>query len=173
MILNFKHIPYTTQWVEYPDLAPTLSSLNIPPNPKSAPGYFAPYTSPAIKYANGTFGMDSWPIAHALETQYPTPSLHLDNPIVVQVRDLVGNLATPLRPHNIPKVPLILPERSAEYFYATRKEQFGASLQEVERTLATEEAWGKADAPAKELGNLLRKNGGPFFLGETGRFAAD
>jgi hypothetical protein len=29
MILNYKSIAYTTQWVEYPDLGPTLSSLFV------------------------------------------------------------------------------------------------------------------------------------------------
>lgn len=73
-------------------------------------------------------------------------------------------------PHLIPKVPSLLPKRSAEYFYETREKLFGAPLQEVERERATEECWEKAKAPAKEFGDLLRKNGGPFFLGETGEY---
>ena len=27
MVLNFKGIPYTTEWVEYPDLAPKFKAL--------------------------------------------------------------------------------------------------------------------------------------------------
>ncbi|KAF2856035.1 glutathione S-transferas-like protein [Plenodomus tracheiphilus IPT5] len=170
MILNYKSIPYTTQWVEYPDLTPTLSALGIPPIPKTAPGYSADYTSPAIRYANGTYAMDSWPIAHDLEAQYPEPPLHLDDPVVIQVRDLIGDFFTPLRAHLLPRVPYLLPERSAEYFYRTRKVRFGKSLQQV-GSEAGEKNWEDAKNPAKVTGDLLRKNGGPFFLGETVSYA--
>ena len=77
MILNYKRIPYTTEWVEYPDLAPKFRTLNIPPNPKDAPGYFADYSSPCLQYSDGTYQMDSWPIAHELEKRYPEPSLQV------------------------------------------------------------------------------------------------
>ena len=185
MILNFKGIDYKTEWIEYPDLEPTFKSLyvcsnhrqignkltqrsGIPPNDKNAPGYFKDYSSPAIRYPDGTYGMDSWPIAQELERRYPSPSLHLDDPIVVQIRDHVAKLMGPLVPHFIPKVPSLLPKRSADFFYETREKMFGAPLQEVEKNGATEECWEKAKEPAKEAGDLLRKNGGPFFLGETG-----
>ncbi|KAF1841199.1 uncharacterized protein K460DRAFT_322182 [Cucurbitaria berberidis CBS 394.84] len=171
MILNFKGVDYKTEWIEYPNLAPTLKSFGLPPNDKDAPGYFTDYSSPAIRYADGTFGMDSWPIAHQLEKHYPSPSLYLDDPVVVQIRDHVFKLMGPLVPHLIPKVPLILSETSATYFYETREKAFGAPLQEIERTKATEQCWEDAKAPAKEAGDLLRKNDGPFFLGETVSYA--
>ncbi|KAI8936485.1 hypothetical protein NX059_006890 [Plenodomus lindquistii] len=170
MVLNYKGIAYKTEWLEYPDVASTLSSFGIPPAPKDAPGYFVDYTIPAIRYADGSFAMDSWPIAHDLEKQYPEPSLHLDNAIVTQVRDLIGDLFKPLRPHILPRVPLLLPERSAEYFYRTRKEQFGKPLQEVGAE-AGEANWEEAKKQAKVVGDLLRKHGGPFFLGETVSYA--
>lgn len=170
MILNYKRIPYTTQWVEYPDLAPTLQSLGLPPNSPDAPGYYADYSSPAIRYADGSHAMDSWPIAHELDKQYPEPSLHLDDAIVVQVRDLTGVFTTPLRAHIIPRVPWLLPERSAAYFYETRKARFGKSLQDV-ASEAGEANWEEARAPAKKMGDLLRQHGGPFFLGNTVSYA--
>ena len=114
--------------------------------------------------------MDSWIIAQELERRYPAPSLHLDEPIVIQVRNHIGKLLGPMVEHLIPKVPLLLLQRSADYFYETREQQFGAPLPEVEKT-AGEENWKKAEAPAKEAGDLLRKNGGPFFLGETVSYA--
>lgn len=168
MILNYKEIPYTTEWVEYPDLAPKFKALSIPPNPKDAPGYFAEYSSPAIKYADGTYQMDSWPIAHSLEKQYPTPSLHLDDPIVVQIRDHLPNIMDPIRALVIPRVVFLLNERSAEYFHETREKLFGKKLEQVENDADVSECWEKIKGPVKEAGDLLRKNGGPFFLGETG-----
>jgi len=171
MILNYKDIPYTTEWVEYPDLAPKFKALSIPPNPKDAPGYFAEYSSPAIKYANGTYQMDSWPIAHSLEKQYPTPSLHLDDPIVVQIRDHLPNIMGPIRALLIPRVVFLLNERSAEYFHETREKMFGKKLEQVEKDADVSECWEKTKGPVKEAGDLLRKNGGPFFLGETVSYA--
>jgi hypothetical protein len=113
---------------------------------------------------------DSWPIAHELEKRYPSPSLHLDDPIVVQVRDQIGEIMGPIRCFFIPKVPVVLLNKSsADYFFETRKKAFGMELAEVERTQATDEQWEKARAPAKQAGDWLRKNGGPFFLGKTGK----
>ncbi|RYN35847.1 hypothetical protein AA0112_g4820 [Alternaria arborescens] len=172
MVLNYKKIDYTTEWVEYPDLAPKFKSLGIPPNPKDAHGYFTDYSSPAIKHADGTYQMDSWPIALELEKQHPSPSLHFDDPIVVKIRDLQPNLMGPLRSLIIPRVPVaFLNKPSADYFYKTRQELFGKPLEQVEKDANAEECWEKAKAPAKEMGDLLRKSGGPYFLGQTVSYA--
>ncbi|KNG51284.1 glutathione s-transferase [Stemphylium lycopersici] len=172
MVLNYKKIPYTTEWVEYPDLAPKFKALGIPPNPKDAPGYFTDYSSPAIKYADGNYGMDSWPIAHSLEKQYPSPSLHLDDPIVVKIRDHMSVMMWPLVPLLMPRVPVVLLNKpSADYFFESRAKIFGKPLEEMEKGADVEQCWEGARAPAKEVGDLLRKNGGPFFLGETVSYA--
>ncbi|CAO2650788.1 Nn.00g020800.m01.CDS01 [Neocucurbitaria sp. VM-36] len=171
MILNFKGIDYKTEWIEYPDLAPTLKSFGLPPNDKNAPGYFADYSSPAIRYPDGTYGMDSWLIAQELEKRYPSPSLHFHNPIAVQAQGHVDKLKEALILHLIPKVPSLLNKPSADYYYETREKSFGAPLQEVERKSATEECWENAKGPAKEAGDLLRQNGGPFFSGESVSYA--
>lgn len=169
MVLNFKQIPYTTSWTEYPDLAPKLSSLGIPPNDRSAPDYKTEYASPAITLPDGTHMMDSWPIAHKLEELYPSPSLHLDDPIVVRVRDQIANIMKPLTGFVIPKVPKrVLNERSAAYFNETRKDRFGMSLVEVEEKMATGEMWEEARGPVLEAAGWLRERGGPYFWGETG-----
>ncbi|KAL5378353.1 hypothetical protein PMIN03_000597 [Paraphaeosphaeria minitans] len=168
MVLNMKGLDYKTEFVEYPDLVPTLKALGIPPNDPNEPGYFSDYTSPAIRYADGTFAMDSWHIVHALEKQYPTPSLHLDDPIVEKVRNI--SVLGPIVEHLMPKVPNLLTSISSEYFYRTREIMFGKPLQQVEAE-ATEEQWEDMRAKAKEVGDLLRKKGGPFFLGETVSYA--
>jgi glutathione S-transferase len=78
---------------------------------------------------------------------------------------------SPIVPHLIPKVVHILNKPSQDFFYETREKMFGKPLQQVEADGATEECWERAVAPAKEAGDLLRKNGGPFFLGETVSYA--
>ncbi|KAF1975098.1 hypothetical protein BU23DRAFT_588793 [Bimuria novae-zelandiae CBS 107.79] len=169
MVLNMKGIDYKTEWVEYPDLTPTLKGFGLPPNDPNDPGYFTDYTSPAIRYADGTYAMDSWTIVQELEKQYPTPSLHLDDPIVAKLREIP--IMSPIRSHLIPKVPRkLLNKVSADYFYITREERFGKPLDEVERG-ATEEQWEQVKPIAKEIGDLLREKDGPFFLGETISYA--
>lgn len=116
--------------------------------------------------------MDSWAIAHTLERLHPTPSLHLDNSINAQVRDLVTSLADPLRPFVIPKVPAILNPRSAEYFLETRAVRFGKPLTRVLAEDATEKCWQDAGVAVDEVARLLRKDAsGPFFLGKEVSYA--
>ena len=85
----------------------------------------------------------------------------------MQIRDQIGEMFDPLRVHFIPKVVRLLSPRSAEYFEETRAKRFGAPLSEVLEN-AGEDSWKKAEVPIRETGDLLRKHGGPFFLGETG-----
>ncbi|KAF2018679.1 hypothetical protein BU24DRAFT_447328 [Aaosphaeria arxii CBS 175.79] len=172
MALNFKGVDYRTDWIEYPDLAPKLKSFGLPPNDRNAPGVSADYSSPAIRFADDTLMMDSWNIIFELEKRYPEPSLHLDDPIVLQVRDLIAVVRDPLMTLTLPKVPDILPERSAQYFYDTRKVRFGMPLSDYYKSKSVEQCWEEVKAPAKQFVDLLNsKDGGPFFLGETLSYA--
>lgn len=165
--MNFKGIDFKTEWLEYPDLAPTLKSLGVPPNDSKDPEYYTDYTSPAIQYDDGSFGMDSIQIARELEKRYPSPPLHLDNPIVANFS--LAKFQGPLVPHVVSKVlGRLLSERSADYFRRTREDKFGMPLAQVDER-ATEERWEEAKDGVKELVDLLKKNGGPYILGETGK----
>lgn len=131
--------------------------------------------------------MDSWKIIHGdvsttsctlitaneateLEKRHPTPSLHLDDPIVVKIRDHIDALVEPLRANVVPKVPQsLLNKVSADYFELTREQKFGMPLTQVESELGGEKRWEEVKEPAKETADLLKKNGGPFFLGKTGK----
>ena len=167
MILNYKSIPYKTQWIEYPSLAPTFNALGIPPNTSGG----TPYTSPAVRIGSDQYVMDSRPIATELETLYPTPPLHLDSPILSQVEKILPAAHEALRGVWMPQVPRnLLNPISAEYFERTREERFGMPLSQLEREKGGDEAWVKAAPVLEEVGGLLRKNGGPFFLGEEGEF---
>jgi hypothetical protein len=106
--------------------------------------------------------MDSWPIAFELEKRYPELSLHLEDPVVLKIRDHIPKIVSPIVPHLIPKVAHLLNKPSQDFFYETREKMFGKPLQQVEKDGATEECWEKAKVPAKEAGDLLRKYGGPL-----------
>ncbi|PPQ82169.1 hypothetical protein CVT25_015109 [Psilocybe cyanescens] len=69
--LNLKELPYTTEWVEYPDIEPHCQKLGIPPTAKKPDG--SPfYTLPAIHDSStGVYISDSVKIAEYLEKTYP------------------------------------------------------------------------------------------------------
>ena len=62
---------------------------------------------------------------------------------------------------------------SAEYFHRTRKEMLGKHLDEIEKDQNVDQCWKKAEEAAQPVGELLRKHGGPYFLGKTGTFCRD
>lgn len=105
-----------------------------------------------------------------IEKRYPSPSLHLDDPIVVKVRDDISKIAGPLTPELLPKVSRnLLNKSSYDYFERTRHERFGMPLRQLEQEKGGEQAWEAVKQPAKEFADLLKANGGPFFKGETGK----
>lgn len=164
LILNFKGIPYKTEWLEYPDIAPTLKSFGIPP---SEPPCTA-YTSPTIRISD-KYVMDSRKIADVLEKEYPSPSLHLDSPLLKKVEELAPQCITALAPVYIPRAPrYVLNPPSAEYFDRTRAARFGMPLSQLENEKGGESAWKIAEPKWKELGTLLKAEVGPFFMGKTG-----
>ena len=121
-----------------------------------------------VRFPDGTYIMDSKPIAAKLEELHPEPSLHLDWDKLPKVVEHVGNIASTTRPIWMPIIPKILSERSAEHFFRTRKEWFGKSLEEMSKTEGREvERWEKIKPDAKAIGDLIRESGGPYFKGRT------
>ena len=168
LIFNLKKIPYKTTWLEYPEIAPKLESLGLAPNTEGAS-----YTSPAIVLPDGRPFMDSRIIAAELENLHPSPSLHLNSPVLPQVEALMlKTVSLPLRGVIMPKIPKnLLNPPSAEYFERTRAKRFGCPLSELEKKTSEDEAWKNAEPAIYELAELLKKQSGPFFLGETVSYA--
>ena len=165
LILNLKGIPYKTDWLEYPDIAPTLKPFGIPPSEPPASAYSCPTIRISDKYV-----MDSRKIANVLEKEHPLPSLHLDSPILKKVEELAPQCVMPIGPVFMPRIPrVVLNPRSAEYFEHTREERFGMTLSQLEKEKGGESAWKAAEPKWKELGTLLKAKGGPFFMGKTGK----
>lgn len=117
--------------------------------------------------------MDSWPIAQELEKRYPSPSLHLDDPVTIKIRDQISEILGPIILQFLPNVPDLLPQRSQEYFHTTRTAAFGKPLSEVrkEALANADQGWKAAQEPLKEAADLLKKHDGPFFLGKTVSYA--
>ncbi|KAK4693882.1 hypothetical protein P7C71_g3598, partial [Lecanoromycetidae sp. Uapishka_2] len=167
LVLNYKQIPYKTEWTEYPDIAPKLKSLRLSPNDDATP-----YTIPTICDTNGKYMMDSRKIASELEKQYPEPSLHLDSPILPKVQAVLAQAHAFLRGVVLPPIPTnLLRDPSAEYFLRTREARFGMPLSQVAREQGGEEAWKGAEPAFNKIGELLREQGGPFIMGKIVSYA--
>jgi hypothetical protein len=90
--LTFEGLAYKTEFIEYPDIAPTLKGFGIAPHKDDVP-----YTIPAISIGDEYF-MDSMVIAEELEKRYPTPSMKFDSPNTKGIGDFFIPVAASLRP---------------------------------------------------------------------------
>jgi len=178
-LLNFKKIPHTTQWVEYPDIKPTFTKLGVPSSGTNLWGGDA-YTCPSIQYfpADGSkpvYVTDSWKIAAFLEEKQPDPPALPAEYGTFDVYTDLGNklreaLFLPLFPALIRTSHAKLNEASKDYFRETREAVFKQKIEE----LCSDEASRKQalDTAKKQLDEFLKgfpnANGekGPFLYGE-------
>ena len=166
ILLNYKQIPYTTEWTEFPDIAHKFKSLGLTPNSDGTP-----YTCPMIRDSNGKYIMGSGAIAAELEKQYPEPPLYLDSPLLPKVQAAIMQVMGPLRAQaSSTLLSDVLSERSADYWREKAEAKFGMPLATLQEQNAGEKAWEKVVPTIKEIGDLLKAEGGPFLMGKTGRF---
>ncbi|KAL0475599.1 hypothetical protein QR685DRAFT_513177 [Neurospora intermedia] len=172
--LNYKSLPYHTQWLEYPDIRPTLSPHLPPAAPEPST---SSYTIPAIRFPDGTYMMDSKSIAVALEERYPAPqypSLHLDTPALAKLESLMPGMMGKLAGVFVPgAVKNILGPKSQPYFISTREAEFGMSIDELQKTQGGVQAYEKIREELQEATALLKQNAarGPFFEGDKVSYA--
>ncbi|CAG9985612.1 unnamed protein product [Clonostachys byssicola] len=166
MLLHYKSIDYETEWVEYPHLQARLEPFVAP----NASGH--KFSSPALKLPNGTYLMDSYVIAEAIERSHTTPSLHLGNPLQQPLLDALHKLDVVLEPVYKTRVPKVyLSEISREYFERTRFERVGTSLERFEKENPLNLVFKKLAPIFRELNDIVKKNQGPFILGEEVSYA--
>ncbi|KAK2728934.1 glutathione s-transferase [Colletotrichum kahawae] len=168
LALNFKGVDYKTEWLEYPDIAGRLQAAGL----EGDPDQIRPFTCPAVQFPDGTYIMNSKKIIARLEADYPEPPLYHDAELSEEALKHIAPVWGALGPLMIPVVPReVLNERSAEYFWRTRKEHLGMSLDEFEEKNGGEKAWEKAKKPIEDATALLNKTEGPFFLGDKVSYA--
>jgi glutathione S-transferase len=174
LILNYKKIPYTTIWIEYPDIAPAFSSKGIPPNdPSSVPWE---YTAPAIRLPNGEYLMESSAIAARLDAIYPEPALPMKTPDPAIVTGIFERLLTPLKSILLIGVHDILNPRSQDYFRQDREQKFVESLDQWRRERKQlEEDDGVAKAVKPQIDTLVamlqESESGPWLMGSVVSYA--
>ncbi|KAF3922088.1 hypothetical protein ABW20_dc0109175 [Dactylellina cionopaga] len=174
-VLNYKGVPYETEWVEYPDIRVRLAAMGLP-----ATGVLIPYTLPMLQVtitpADGSdsqikYLTDSIDIAKYINDNHPEPFMDFDHEINEEsVKVLNENLMDAFHGLVLCDVPNALPERSAEYFHETRPKWMMMSIAEYKQKKLDEGAWKKLEVGMGKLRKFLAKNGGPFLLGETPSF---
>ncbi|KAF2443011.1 hypothetical protein P171DRAFT_54451 [Karstenula rhodostoma CBS 690.94] len=170
LILNYKNIPYSTAFLEFPDIEPTLKALDIPPTTTAKHAY----TVPAIHHIpSNTYAMDSAAIAAFLEATYPDPALPLTSALGAEIEKKARAVVGPaFYTSLVPRELHILSPRSQEYFRRTRESALGHPLEDLIAGDKEEAVWKAIDDDARAAGALMRTNKaqGPFVLGAQPSF---
>jgi len=181
MELNYRGIPYKTEYFEYPDIESTCKKIGAPPTGKKADGTDF-YTLPVIYDSTTNKAIsDSFLISWYREQTYPDTPRLFPNPIVSSQtlstkaaialfeQSTTQNLVVPLLPILLPLYNTVLLPRSAAYFRRTREIYFGCKMEEASPPGSQKRAddWKKVRAGLDQIADLYEKSGGDFFFGEV------
>lgn len=168
--LNYKGIPYKTEWIEYPDIETHCQKLGIAPTTTKRDG--SPYyTLPAIHDpSTGVYMADSLPIAEYLEAQYPgTPSIfpHGTHGVQASFEDAYDVHLKPMWKFVSPAAHQRLSARSQEYYRRTREPMWSKKLEDIApKGEKGAEEWAKVEAGMGKVAQWYALEGGPFLMGE-------
>ncbi|KAJ7175093.1 hypothetical protein C8R43DRAFT_873087 [Mycena crocata] len=171
--LNFKGLPYKTEWVQFHAIAALYSAIGATPSQTESPADSTPsYALPVIRDPNtGVISANSALIAGYLDSAYP------DTPCVLPegVRDVqhgfrvwFEDAVAALSPHIFPMAALILTPRSAEYYMRTKEAEASKKLTDLPPQGV--EAWKALEAGFGTICEWMKESG-PFVLGEEVSFA--
>lgn len=157
--LNYKGIPYKTEWVEYPNIEPLCIKYGALPTDTKSDGR-PHYTLPMIyDPSTKTALAESREIAKYLDKTYPeTPRLFPEGTQALQVAFLDGvwaSIGYPLFMNIIHRTCTSLNPPSQTYFRETREAMFGKKLEE----LGGDGDWQSLEAGLGKLDAWLRENG--------------
>ncbi|KAJ8518298.1 hypothetical protein ONZ45_g4608 [Pleurotus djamor] len=168
-ILNYKGIPYTTTYVEYPDIEATCKRIGALPTTLMPNGQLL-YTLPAIHDpSTNTTLADGQKIAEYLDKTYPSaPPVFPNNTLGLQlaVCDGINKRFMAVYPIFAPRVHHVLNPRSAEYWHHTRSAFFGKKYEDI-APRGTEKAqlMTKIKESMDEVAGWLDKTEATIFVG--------
>ena len=172
MTLNFKGIPYKTEFLELPDVQKFCIEKRIPPTRTWNDG--SPfYTFPVIHDpSTGVYLADSLAIARYLEKTYPgTPVIF---PVGLDALQAAYASACALELNSIwriavPEIAKLLEGRALEYYRFTREKNLGKKLEEVPPVGEEKaEVWNRFKEGFNNIDSWLKQNStsGPFVMGD-------
>ncbi|KAH8112340.1 hypothetical protein DFH11DRAFT_1689900 [Phellopilus nigrolimitatus] len=163
--LNYKNIPYKTEWVEYPDIETVIKRLGGAPTSKKPDGRDH-YTLPAIH--DSETGKTTYPGTPALFPSAARGAIEMFNSVFEQAA------LFPIFPIMITPLNDVLNPPSEEYFRRQKEELFQKKLEEhAPPGPIRDEAWSKVKEGLERIAGFYDKNGEdmPFFFGNTFTFA--
>ncbi|KAG9012244.1 hypothetical protein FRB90_006740 [Tulasnella sp. 427] len=186
LLLNYRKLPYRTEWVSYPDVQDTFEKLGMKPSGVKEDGSGRPhYTCPSIidpTTPESTRVTESTEIALYLEDAYPEvqPKVFPQGGREAQlefikvVKPLIVEPAIKLI---LPQMPAILLDpRGSEYFERTRTINYGRPLQSLclAGTEERKKAWEDFKTGLSKVAEIYDKNPegkGEYFTGNAISYA--
>ena len=175
--LNYKGIPFKTEYVKHIELEKVMKEKGIPPSSNLHPTATYKYALPSIFDTSTGVGVsESHHIAEYLDKTYPdTPKVIPPGTEVLQtawIEAVMTNFGA-LWQFSMPKtLNLIVDDESREYFHRTRTFMFGKDLNDL---TPKGEAWGTAIKELEKgfnaIDQWILKSGGPYVMGDIPSFA--
>ena len=174
LCLNYKGLPYKTEWLEYPEIEPHYIKHGIKPTSTKPDG--SPfYTLPAIyDGSTGVYTSDSFAIAVYLDDTYPSTPLifpHGTRGLQAAFESAFLPQVKGVLPFTFRNVLQNLNEPSVKYMVATKRVQMGGK-EPVGLVPSGEEAvvqWAKAEEELAKVAGWYANNErkGPLLMGEV------
>ncbi|KAH7923179.1 hypothetical protein BV22DRAFT_1036641 [Leucogyrophana mollusca] len=128
-VLNYKNIPYRTEWVGFADVETVLVSNGVPPTSATKPKYTVPAIIDSKVGQEPAIVADSPLIADYLESTYPANSIYPDGSRDLQhkhVNVINANLLRPIVPMVLAVTATVFEARDRDAFVTSRTQDFGA-----------------------------------------------
>jgi glutathione S-transferase len=160
-VLNYKNIPYKTEWVHYPDIRTVFPARNVPPTRTEDPLYTVPAIIAHHPDGSSEAISDSPRIIEYLEQRYPTPSLFAykkaeqEELIDAITKHVVMTMAFMIIPTTVD----ILDERDREYFIPTRKHSFGVEVEKMFPEDKRDQIWQGVQEGFDALSRIIDEKG--------------
>ncbi|KAH7920071.1 hypothetical protein BV22DRAFT_1040272 [Leucogyrophana mollusca] len=172
--LGYKNLPFTTTWLEYPEIEPHMRALGAARTPHpTLPGQTL-YTLPVIEDPRtGAVVSDSLAIAAYLDKTYPDTPIALRDPPATDefVAAFLGALKDTVLFMSVVAAELLNPV-SAEYYKRTRAERYARAWEELSPPGPVRDRdWRRMEEGWNVVDGWYRKNEGKYFLGHTPSFA--
>ncbi|THH18198.1 hypothetical protein EW146_g2737 [Bondarzewia mesenterica] len=174
-ILNYKGLPYETEWIEFPDIADFCKRLRVPPTTihKGTPNYTLPVL---YNPSTDSYITDSFNIALHLEHAYPNTRPLFPTGSIATMKmfdDVFGDkVVRHLVPVMLARVHAQLSDRSAEYFRRTREPRFRSKLEDIAPLEKQGEMWDKVRAGLGVIDGYMNANGEClFWMGDEVTYA--
>ncbi|KAF9473710.1 hypothetical protein BDN70DRAFT_997519 [Pholiota conissans] len=172
LCLNFKGIPYRTEWVEWPDIKGVYEKHSLPASSRFHDGS-PKYTLPVIyDPSTGATISDSLAIAEYLEKTYPdTPKIFPHGTVGLQApfEDMYIEHSKSMVPLLIPNICRnIMTPTSLPVYQPYMEKLLGMKMADFDaKSEVAVEKWRKYKENLEVVARWYRKTDGPFLMGDT------